>query len=130
MRYFLIILFVLPFTILAQTKHLVKPKETLYSVAKKYNIMLINDDEHSDYCLIPWNNMLKDPINKIAYKQYGAFYKHAIQHKVAEPKKSLYNDFYSKNKHFTLFCFNFLLNISLNFGLVCINFCCFCKIIV
>jgi deoxyribodipyrimidine photo-lyase len=76
------------------SKYSVERDMSLNDIAKKYNIMLINDDEHSDYCLIPWNNMLKDPINKIAYKQYGAFYKNAKKYKVSEPLK--YNKLYKK----------------------------------
>ena len=57
MRSFLILLFVLPFSLFAQTKHLVKAKETLYSVAKKYNLTAAE--------LASFNKLSKDASLKI-----------------------------------------------------------------
>lgn len=57
MKWIFIVLMVLPFSLFAQTKHLVKAKETLYSVAKKYNITAAE--------LASYNKLSKDASLKI-----------------------------------------------------------------
>jgi len=67
------------------SKYSVKRDASLDKIATDYNLKIINDDEMSDYCLIPWSDMLKDSNNKLAYKQYGAYYKHATKINVCDP---------------------------------------------
>lgn len=66
-------------------------------VCRDYNCLIINDYDMSDYCLLPWNNLIKKDEN-IGYKQFGAFYKNALKSKVVEPLsyKKLYNKFIDK----------------------------------
>jgi deoxyribodipyrimidine photo-lyase len=55
--------------------------QLLIETCNNFNIKIIDDNEHSDYCLISWNVMTK---NDTGYKQYGAFYKNALKTKVTE----------------------------------------------
>jgi deoxyribodipyrimidine photo-lyase len=61
------------------------------TVCLKLNIDIIESD--SDYTLRPMNELLKDDINKLAYKQYGAFYKSSIKVDPLKPFKNKYNNF-------------------------------------
>ena len=64
----------------------------LIDTAKKYNLQIITDDDHSDYCLQPWNTVK-------GYKQFGAYYKNALKTTPTESinYKSLYDRFIKKN---------------------------------
>ncbi len=64
------------------SKYSLERDQLLTNICNKYNVSTINDNEHSDYCLIPWNNMTKD---NTGYKQFGAFYKNALKTKITEP---------------------------------------------
>ena len=81
------------------SKYSIIRDSSLNKIANKNNIEIINDDEMSDYCLIPWASMLKDLTNMLAYKQYGAYYKNALKTDVSLPqsiKKKEYNKFINK----------------------------------
>jgi len=84
------------------SKYSVERDTSNNNVANHHSTEIINDDDMSDYCLIPWSKMLKDADNKIAYKQYGAFYKNAIKTAVEKPLeyKKYYKQFIS-SKHFS-----------------------------
>jgi len=87
------------------SKYSVKRDASLNKIASDNNMDVINDDEMSDYCLMPWTSMLRDPSNLIAYKQYGAYYKNAIKTNVHEPLnyKQHYNKLINKRLYNKLF---------------------------
>jgi len=65
------------------SKYSLERDQLLINICNKYKINIIDDNEHSDYCLISWSNMLTK--DKNGYKQYGAFYKNALKTNVTEP---------------------------------------------
>lgn len=75
------------------SKYSIQRDQLLISICNKYNVAIINDNEHSDYCLIPWTSMMTKDGN--GYKQYGAFYKNALKTDVVEPI-----DYKNKYKYF------------------------------
>ena len=78
------------------SKYSLQRDQLLINICHKYKINIINDNDHSDYCLIPWSNMIRDGNG---YKQFGAFYKNALKTKVTRPidYKSKYNNFIKGN---------------------------------
>jgi deoxyribodipyrimidine photo-lyase len=85
------------------SKYSIQRDNLLNEIANKYDCSNINDIEHSDYCLIPWKNMLN--LNNSGYKQYGAYYKNALKTKVVEPinYKKHYDKFISIKLYNKLF---------------------------
>jgi deoxyribodipyrimidine photo-lyase len=63
------------------SKYSLERDQLLTNICNNYNINIIDDNQHSDYCLIPWNTMTRDGTG---YKQFGAFYKNALKTIVTE----------------------------------------------
>jgi deoxyribodipyrimidine photo-lyase len=76
--------------------------EKLNKIASNHDVTIINDTEHSDYCLNEWSAMVKDDTG---YKQYGAFYKNALKTKPTDPisYKNLYKYFITQKMFTELF---------------------------
>lgn len=66
------------------SKYSIKRDEKIDKIILKKNINLIKRND--DYTLIPFEKMIKTDGN--AFKQYGAFHKNAIKHKVNKPLKT------------------------------------------
>ena len=88
------------------SKYSIKRDKLLNDYASNHDIAIINDIEMSDYCLIPWINMVKDTDDYTSYKQYGAYYKNALKTKVVEPLKyklEEYNKLIKKREFLKMF---------------------------
>jgi deoxyribodipyrimidine photo-lyase len=72
----------------------IKRDNQINDICSKYDIETIITD--SDYTCVPLNLGLKN--NDLAYKQYGAFYKNIIKHKVNNPIKNKFKNYFKKMK--------------------------------
>ncbi len=91
------------------SKYSLKRDKEIIKICKDYKCLVINDNEMSDYCLIPWTGLVKE--ENQGYKQFGAFYKNALKSNVIEPLsyKKLYGNFINKKiftKYFENIDFN------------------------
>jgi deoxyribodipyrimidine photo-lyase len=71
------------------SKYALKRDKDIDEIANKYNINIIKSTD--DYTLIPLRLLPKS--DNVGFKQFGAFYKHAIKHAVNKPIKTTYKKY-------------------------------------
>lgn len=75
------------------SKYSLKRDSKTNQIIYKHNVNLLTDD--TDYTLTHFDNLTKSDGN--GFKQFGAFYKNAINYTVNKPKKNSFSDYLKSN---------------------------------